>query len=147
MSDYLYHHGILGQKWGVRRFRNKDGTLTAEGKIRYNDTQSPKGKTPAQKGSEDQKKRDVKNRGTLTTQQLQEKIQRLEMEKKLKDLTESELYPGRKATRQVLESVGTNVARTALTGAALYGLKALVSQKFDAKELGDAIFNGGPKKK
>ena len=31
-SDYLSHHGILGQKWGVRRYQNKDGTLTAEGK-------------------------------------------------------------------------------------------------------------------
>lgn len=34
-SDYLAHHGILGQKWGIRRFQNKDGTLTAEGKRRY----------------------------------------------------------------------------------------------------------------
>lgn len=31
----LEHHGILGQKWGVRRFRNPDGTLTEEGKLRY----------------------------------------------------------------------------------------------------------------
>lgn len=32
----LKHWGLLGMKWGVRRFRNKDGTLTAEGKVRYN---------------------------------------------------------------------------------------------------------------
>lgn len=32
---YLAHHGILGQKWGIRRFQNKDGTLTEEGKRRY----------------------------------------------------------------------------------------------------------------
>lgn len=31
----LYHHGIKGQKWGVRRFQNKDGTLTDAGKKRY----------------------------------------------------------------------------------------------------------------
>lgn len=32
---YLMHHGIKGQKWGVRRFQNPDGTLTDAGKNRY----------------------------------------------------------------------------------------------------------------
>lgn len=31
----LYHHGILGQKWGVRRFQNQDGSYTAAGRERY----------------------------------------------------------------------------------------------------------------
>lgn len=31
----LYHHGILGQKWGRRRYQNEDGTLTEAGKKRY----------------------------------------------------------------------------------------------------------------
>lgn len=32
----LQHHGILGQKWGIRRYQNKDGTYTAAGKRRLN---------------------------------------------------------------------------------------------------------------
>jgi F0F1-type ATP synthase assembly protein I len=36
-EDELYHHGIKGQKWGVRRFQNLDGTLTAAGRKRYTD--------------------------------------------------------------------------------------------------------------
>lgn len=32
---YLAHHGIKGQKWGVRRYQNEDGTLTNEGRKRY----------------------------------------------------------------------------------------------------------------
>lgn len=32
---YIEHHGILGQKWGVRRFQNADGSLTDVGRIRY----------------------------------------------------------------------------------------------------------------
>ena len=34
-TDELYHHGIKGQKWGVRRFQNEDGSLTSAGKARY----------------------------------------------------------------------------------------------------------------
>lgn len=35
MNGVLIHHGILGQKWGVRRFQNEDGSLTSAGKQRY----------------------------------------------------------------------------------------------------------------
>ena len=36
-DEYLCHWGIKGMKWGVRRFQNEDGTLTAAGKQRYKD--------------------------------------------------------------------------------------------------------------
>ena len=35
MNGYLQHYGILGMKWGVRRYQNEDGTLTEAGKRRY----------------------------------------------------------------------------------------------------------------
>ena len=44
-QNELYHHGIKGMKWGVRRYRNEDGSLTPAGKKRYDrDVQENLGK-------------------------------------------------------------------------------------------------------
>jgi len=33
--DFICHHGVTGQKWGVRRYQNADGSLTSQGRIHY----------------------------------------------------------------------------------------------------------------
>ena len=40
MNNELYHHGIPGQRWGIRRFQNEDGSLTPEGEKRYSESLS-----------------------------------------------------------------------------------------------------------
>ena len=35
MVKYIAHHGVKGQRWGVRRFQNEDGSLTSAGRKRY----------------------------------------------------------------------------------------------------------------
>lgn len=40
-SPFLAHYGIKGMKWGVRRYQNKDGSLTSEGRVRYGNLPGP----------------------------------------------------------------------------------------------------------
>lgn len=58
-SDELYHHGIKGQRWGVRRYQNPDGTLTAKGKARYGKRLEKEGGVYLKKGSMVQRVSDV----------------------------------------------------------------------------------------
>lgn len=39
MNDYIQHHGIKGMHWGIRRYQNLDGSLTAAGKKRYSSSE------------------------------------------------------------------------------------------------------------
>jgi len=99
MNDYLktkelYHSGIKGMRWGVRRFQNEDGTLTEAGKARYNKDGSPK------------------NPEKMSDEDLASANRRLGAESQYRQLTGT-TQPGRTLNRDTAIKIGATFISTA----------------------------------
>lgn len=137
-EEMLEHHGIKGQKWGVRRFQNKDGTRTALGKKRES---SPDAK------EKEARKADLKNRRTMSDADLKKRIERMRLEKEYKTLVDEDTAPGKKYVSEILSAAGKKTLTIAAAGALAYGVKAAMTKEFDLKEAAQYIAANPNKKK
>lgn len=136
MADIITHYGIKGMKWGVRRYQNKDGSLTSAGKTRE--------RTKNEKRERSERS---KNRRTASLEELTKQISRLETEKKLKSLTNEDIRPGRTMVAKILKSGGEKVLSGVVAGSMAYAVRYALTKEFNLKEFANYITPNPNKKK
>lgn len=111
MENDIYHFGIKGMKWGVRRYQNKDGSLTSDEKARYSDDYKRAHSGKSVKEMSDTELRTVNNR--------------LQMERQYTQMTKK-TSKGKKIVQALISTAGTiTAAEGAYNTYKKYGNKAI----------------------
>lgn len=169
-NNALNHHGVLGMKWGVRRFQNKDGSLTAAGKKRRGIVQTVKDHNTKQrkkkqlekarvakaekKAAAEQRAKDLEKGKIpvkkMTDDEVKARIARLELEKKLRDL-ESEtsqvaVSKGKRFVNKFVDSTLDKVADNVMADLIAQTLKAKAADAINKNVGENTVFANNKKK-
>ena len=118
-TDELYHHGVKGQRWGIRRYQNPDGTLTPAGKRRADKMKEEytaltgkrliKKPTPKTSTTEQDRLNTLRSKKIteMSDQEVKDLISRLDNEKRLASLKIDTESTGKKIVRKVADGAGS----------------------------------------
>lgn len=138
-NNELMHYGVKGMKWGVIRTPEQLGHTARKVRDKIKSAyQNSKNREPSERTKNKQKvanlKKERKRVRLMTDAEIRERISRIESEKKLKSLIDSELSPGRNAVQAILSESGSRAAKTIVSGAMLYAVKVAMTKEFDARD-------------
>ena len=153
-TSELYHWGIKGMKWGVRRYQNKDGTLTPAGKKRYTEDGRDEDGQEQQAQSSPPAKNRRQSISDLSDDELRTIVNRKQSERQLRDLLDAEeryynppasqntQQQGQSMVNKVLRNAGEQALTTMTKGAMLYAGSTFVKKALGNPDLAKAMATG-----
>ncbi len=154
IESALAHFGIKGQKWGVRRYQNLDGTYTDAGRKRYGFKSRRKKAEKTYKNREDAiEARDLKyinaHKSNYSTKELNDLMNRINTEQRLSDMANSSNKKAKKQVEKIFKSntfkmaATVGVAALVITGANFFEWLKASDNELLYPELKNSTFNFG----
>lgn len=138
-KNELEHYGVKGMKWGVIRTPEQLGH-------KQTPRHSGKKKPSRQERIRQDRKQAFENRRLLSDEELRARINRLQLEKQFRELSDQDLHRGREVALNILGYAGSQTAKTVTAGTMLYAAKVGMTKSFSWREAADYIAPK-PKKK
>lgn len=127
-NDELYHYGVKGMKWGVRRTAEQLGRTLKKAGASIKRSVSESNRRSEQRRRERELQRMKGKPKRLTTEELQARINRLKLEKEYKSLLSESRSKGRKAVEDVLMDIGKNTAKNLGTQSCVYAIGTMINK-------------------